>query len=62
MTKFIIVDCPLSYNVNFAQPFFTEINVTINQRMLLMKFPTPSGVGAVKGEQASTRLCSESAD
>lgn len=56
-TRFIIVDCPLSYNVILGQPFLTEIDVTINQRMLIMKFPTHSWVGVVKGDQALTRLC-----
>ncbi|CAN6703111.1 unnamed protein product [Malus baccata var. baccata] len=46
MTRFIIVDCPSSYNVILRRPFLTE-----------MAFPTPIGVGTVIGDQTSARVC-----
>lgn len=43
MTRFIIVGCPSSYNVILRRSFLTEMAVTINQRMLMMKLATPTG-------------------
>lgn len=50
-TGFTIVDCFSSNNVILGQPFFTEMDMTINQKMLVMKFLTSAGIRMVRIDQ-----------
>lgn len=42
-TMFTMVDCPSYYNLILGRLFLTEMDMTINQRMLVMKFSTLQG-------------------
>ncbi|XP_020417849.1 uncharacterized protein LOC109948606 [Prunus persica] len=54
---FLIVDCPTAYNVIVGRTALTRIKAHLSPHMLLMKFPTPNGTGAVRGNQLSARTC-----
>ncbi|XP_020414875.1 uncharacterized protein LOC109947891 [Prunus persica] len=54
---FLIVDCPTAYNVIVGRTALTRIKAHLSPHMLLMKFPTPNGIGAVRGNQLSARTC-----
>ncbi|XP_034218890.1 uncharacterized protein LOC117630254 [Prunus dulcis] len=55
--QFLIVDCPTAYNVIVGRTALTRINAHLSPHMLLMKFPTPNGTGAIWGNQFSARTC-----
>ncbi|CAL2265484.1 unnamed protein product [Prunus armeniaca] len=55
--QFLIVDCPTAYNVIVGRTTLTEIKAHLSPHMLLMKFPTCNGTGAVRGDQLSARTC-----
>ncbi|XP_034201917.1 uncharacterized protein LOC117616643 [Prunus dulcis] len=54
---FLIVDCPTAYNVIVGRTALTRIKAHLSPHMLLMKFPTPNGPGAIRGNQFSARTC-----
>lgn len=56
-TDFVVAECPSSYNVILGHPAIGDLNLSINMRALLIRFPTPHGVGSVRGDQESARLC-----
>ncbi|CAL2247008.1 unnamed protein product [Prunus armeniaca] len=56
-TPFLIIDCPTAYNVILGRPAMAQMKVFISTHMLLLKFPTPHGTGAVRGDQLSARSC-----
>ncbi|XP_020412773.1 uncharacterized protein LOC109947254 [Prunus persica] len=55
--QFLIVDCPTAYNVIVGRTALTMVKAHLSPHMLLMKFPTPYGTGAVRGNQLSARTC-----
>ncbi|CAL2257084.1 unnamed protein product [Prunus armeniaca] len=55
--QFLIVDCPTAYNVIFGRTALTGIKAHLSPHMLLMKFPTCNGTGAIRGDQLSARPC-----
>ncbi|XP_034213039.1 uncharacterized protein LOC117625615 [Prunus dulcis] len=55
--QFLIVDCPTAYNVIVGRTALTRIKAHLSPHMLLMKFPTPNGTGAIRGNQLSARTC-----
>ncbi|XP_034202236.1 uncharacterized protein LOC117617090 [Prunus dulcis] len=55
--QFLIVDCPTAYNVIVGRTALTKIKAHLSPHMLLMKFPTPNGTGAIRGNQLSARTC-----
>ncbi|CAL9026650.1 unnamed protein product, partial [Prunus brigantina] len=55
--QFLIVDCPTAYNVIIWRTALTRIKAHLSPHMLLMKFPTCNGTGAVRGDQLSARTC-----
>ncbi|XP_034218821.1 uncharacterized protein LOC117630185 [Prunus dulcis] len=55
--QFLIVDCPTAYNVIVGRTALTRIKAHLSPHMLLMKFPTPNGTGAIRGNQFSARTC-----
>ncbi|CAL2257309.1 unnamed protein product [Prunus armeniaca] len=55
--QFLIVDCPTAYNVIIGQTTLTRVKAHLSPHMLLMKFPTCNGTGAVRGDQLSARTC-----
>ncbi|XP_020413816.1 uncharacterized protein LOC109947629 [Prunus persica] len=54
---FLIVDCPTAYSVIVGRTALTRVKAHLSPNMLLMKFPTPNGTGAVRGNQLSARTC-----
>ncbi|ONI01911.1 hypothetical protein PRUPE_6G166600 [Prunus persica] len=44
VTNFVIVDCSTTYNVVLGQPTFTELDVTISYRTLMLKFTNAHGI------------------
>ena len=56
-TNFLVVDCPTTYNVIFERTSINDLKAMVFTHMLLMKFPTPSGNGYIRGDQLSARSC-----
>ncbi|XP_056856078.1 uncharacterized protein LOC130505482 [Raphanus sativus] len=56
-TKFLVVDCPSSYNVILGMPWIHDMGAVPSTLHQLVKFPTPWGIKAVKGDQENARSC-----
>ncbi|XP_056864061.1 uncharacterized protein LOC130511201 [Raphanus sativus] len=56
-TKFLVVDCPSSYNVILGRPSIHDMGAVPSTLHQLVKFPTPWGIKAVKGDQENARSC-----
>ncbi|CAL2265898.1 unnamed protein product [Prunus armeniaca] len=56
-THFLVVDCPIAYNSIIGRPALTRIKAILSPHMLLLKFPTHSGVSQVQGDQLSAQVC-----
>ncbi|KAM2068083.1 hypothetical protein ACFX1T_044334 [Malus domestica] len=56
-TNFLVVDCPMIYNVIFERTGINDFKAMVSTHMLLMKFPTPYGNGYIKRDQLSAQLC-----
>ncbi|KAM2866814.1 hypothetical protein COP2_022797 [Malus domestica] len=56
-TNFLVVDYPTAYNVIFEHTGIHDFKAMISTHMLLMKFPTHSGNGYIRGDQLSARSC-----
>jgi len=54
---FLIVNCPSSYNVILGRPTINKLKFVMSTYCLKMKFPTPSGVGQIYGDQLLVREC-----
>lgn len=47
---FLVVDCPLSYNVIIGRPALNKWKASTSTYCLKVKFPTENGAGEVKGD------------
>ncbi|XP_056843144.1 uncharacterized protein LOC130495693 [Raphanus sativus] len=56
-TKFLVVDCPSSYIVILRSPWIHDMGAVASTLHQLVKFPTPWGIKAVKGDQENARSC-----
>ncbi|XP_048425731.1 uncharacterized protein LOC125470548 [Pyrus x bretschneideri] len=56
-TNFLVVDCPIAYNVIFGRICINDLKAMVSTHMLLMKFPTPYGNGYIREDQLSARSC-----
>ncbi|CAL8993945.1 unnamed protein product [Prunus brigantina] len=56
-THFLVVNCPTAYNAIIGRPALTRMKAILSPHMLLLKFPTPSGIGQVRGDQLSAQIC-----
>ncbi|XP_056843235.1 uncharacterized protein LOC130495757 [Raphanus sativus] len=56
-TKFLVVDCPSSYNVIVGRSWIHDLGAVPSTLHQLVKFPTPWGIKAVKGDQENVRSC-----
>ncbi|CAL9012450.1 unnamed protein product [Prunus brigantina] len=56
-TPFLVVSCPTAYNAIIGRPALTRMKAILCPHMLLLKFPTQSGIGQVRGDQLSARVC-----
>ncbi|XP_023875286.1 uncharacterized protein LOC111987777 [Quercus suber] len=54
---FLVVDCPLSYNVIIGRSTLNKWKAATSTYYLKVKFPTDDGVGEVKGNQVLAREC-----
>ena len=48
---FLIVDCPSSYNVILGRPTLNRLKAVTSTYCLKVKFPTPHGIGEIRGDQ-----------
>ncbi|CAL9004489.1 unnamed protein product [Prunus brigantina] len=56
-THFLVVSCPTAYNAIIGRPALTRMKAILSPHMLLLKFPTQSGISQVRGDQLSARVC-----
>lgn len=55
--NFLVVNCPLSYNVIIRRPTLNRWKVATSTYCLKVKFPTKNGVGVIKGDQVLACEC-----
>ncbi|KAM2227434.1 hypothetical protein ACFXTI_014239 [Malus domestica] len=56
-TNFLVVDCPMVYNVILGRAGINDLKAMVSTHMFLMKFPTLYGNGYIRGDQLSSRSC-----
>ena len=56
-TRFLVVDAPSAYNMLLGRPFLNAIKVIPSAYHMMIKFPTTSGGGIVRGDQRVAREC-----
>ena len=56
-TRFLIVDAPSTYNMLLGRPSLNAIKAIPSAYHMMIKFPTVSGVGMVRGDQRVAREC-----
>ncbi|GFZ06814.1 hypothetical protein Acr_18g0009840 [Actinidia rufa] len=54
---FIVVDCPSPYNAILGRSTLGGIKAITSTYHLKLKFPTPTGIGKIKGDQKVARQC-----
>ncbi|XP_075633605.1 uncharacterized protein LOC142606088 [Castanea sativa] len=52
---FLVVDCPLTYNVILGQPTLNKLKAAMLTYYLKLKFPTAHGIGKIRGDQVLER-------
>ena len=57
MTDFLVIDQPSTFNAVLGRPSLRALKAITNIYHLLMKFPTPFGVGQMRGNQEEARRC-----
>ena len=55
--RFLIVDAPSAYNMLLGRPSLNTIKAIPSSYHMMIKFPTVSGVGMVRGDQRVAREC-----
>ena len=55
--RFLVVDAPSAYNMLLGRPSLNAIKAIPSAYHLMIKFPTISGVGMVRGDQRVAREC-----
>ena len=55
--KFLVVDAPSAYNILLGRPSLNAIKAIPSSYHMMIKFPTTSGVGMVRGDQRVAREC-----
>ena len=55
--RFLIVDAPFAYNMLLGRPSLNAIKAIPSAYHMMIKFPTVSGVGMVRGYQRVAREC-----
>ena len=56
-TRFLIVDAPSAYNMLYGRPSLNAIKAIPSAYHMMIKFPTTSGVGMVRGDKRVAREC-----
>ena len=54
---FLVVDCPLAYNIIIERPTLNRLRAVTYTHHLLLKFPTEHRIGEVRGDQIAAREC-----
>ena len=57
ITRFLIVDASSAYNMLLSRPSLNAIKSIPSAYHMMIKFPTESGVGMVRGDQRVAREC-----
>ena len=57
MIDFVVVDIKSAYNLIIGRPLLASLGAISSIRHLTLKFPTPRGVGIVRGDQLAAREC-----
>ncbi|XP_077222177.1 uncharacterized protein LOC143856019 [Tasmannia lanceolata] len=57
LTTFMVVDIPFTYSAIIGRPTLRDLGAVVSTPHLKMKFPTPTGVGEVRGQQMIARQC-----
>ena len=57
MVDFLIVDCPLSYNVILGRPTLNRLKAATSTYYLKVKFLTLHGIREITGEQLLAKEC-----
>ena len=55
--RFLIIDAPSAYNMLLGRPSLNAIKAIPSAYHMMIKFPTTSGVGMVRGYQRVAREC-----
>ena len=55
--RFLVVDAPSSYNILLGRPSLNAIKAIPSTYHMMIKFPTTSEVGMVRGDQRVAREC-----
>ena len=58
---FLIVDCPLTYNIILGRHALNRQRAVTSTYHLEVKFPTANGVGEIRGDQVLARECYQAA-
>ena len=57
MVNFLIIDCPSAYNIILGRPALNTLRAVPSTYHLILRFPTPNGVGEIRGDQLAAREC-----
>ena len=57
VARFFIVDAPFAYNMLLGRPSLNAIKAIPSAYHMMIKFPTTSGVGMVRGDERVAREC-----
>lgn len=57
LVKFYIINTPSFYNAILGRPCLSSLGVVTSTLYLKFKFPTPSGIGEVKGDRKTVEKC-----
>jgi len=56
-TKFLLVDCDSSYNLILGRPWIHGMGAVPSTLHQMVKFPTPWGIKAIRGDHEYSRFC-----
>ena len=57
IVDFVVFDKQAAYNIILGTPWIYQMKAVPSTYHLCLKFPTPSGVETIRGEQEASRTC-----